>query len=67
MAENGLPIFGAPMSRTPLEAQRAAGGMLPEKITQEWVEQNIVPHLRALSRLGIHIIFDSGVEPLTRG
>jgi hypothetical protein len=39
----------------------------PEQVTQQWVEEYIVPHLRALSRQGVLILFDSGVEPLTRG
>lgn len=66
-----MPIFPSapPPALTPPRAMAPERGAQtpPMEITQEWVERYIVPHLRALSRMGIHIIFDSGVEPLTRG
>ena len=35
--------------------------------TKEWVEQELLPLLRELSRNGTICIFDAGVEPLSRG
>ena len=64
--ENGENIFPSAPVRNSNELENFASTIMPE-ITQEWVEKNIIPHLRSLSRNGVLILFDSGVEPLTRG
>jgi hypothetical protein len=37
------------------------------EITAEWVEAHLVPILRELSRRGVIIVYDAGVEKTARG
>ena len=44
------------------------GAILPDRASLEaWAEEKLVPILRAMSRGGVTILYDSGIEPVTRG
>jgi hypothetical protein len=42
----------------------AEGGGL--HITPDWVENELLPILRELSRRGVHVVYDSGIEPRSK-
>ena len=47
-------------------ADNQGGSPLPDDISEEWVERHIVPRLQALSRRGIIVSYDSGIEPQSK-
>jgi hypothetical protein len=59
---------GRPNGRTELLPQASqASQALPATLTVDWVERHLIPILRELSRTGVKIIYESGIEPVSRG